>query len=386
MRLAIINLTCGGMSGGYKKYLKNILPRFAEYRNVKALLCISPIGIDIPKWFGKAPNVNFCTFNPLSLSYFSHVPSKEMATYLRKFAPDIIFLPVDRYIRFRDVPVVNMVQNMAPFVGTIKGDTLKEIFRKFIQRELARNSVRLANHTIAVSNFVMDFLTNQLKIQENKVSKIYHGLTIPPGGNCIRPVSIPIGWDRGFLFTSGSVRPARGLEDVIEALSDLKSRNIDVRLVIAGETLASMKKYRCSLERLVSASALEQSVCWAGNLKDEEMCWCYKRCKLFIMTSRVEACPNIALEAMGHGCLCVSTDSLPMPEFFRDVAIYYPKGNAKSLSLAIQTAFALNNEHKKRLRAKSKTRASQFSWDVCAEKTIDKLKETIIRNEIDSWH
>jgi hypothetical protein len=42
MRLAVVNLTGGGFSGGYKKYLENMLPRLAEHSEVEALLCASP--------------------------------------------------------------------------------------------------------------------------------------------------------------------------------------------------------------------------------------------------------------------------------------------------------------------------------------------------------
>jgi glycosyltransferase involved in cell wall biosynthesis len=374
----MINLTGGGFSGGYRKYLKNMLPRLVEHCDVDALLCVYPEGNDITKWFRQMPAADYCTCNPLTLSHFAHIPDRKMAECLRVFSPDIVFLPVDRYIRHDGVPVVNMVRNMEPFVPNMRGDTLQEMFRKFIQRKLTGNSVRRADHTIAVSGFVKDYLTVTLHAPENKVSQVYHGLTLSPIGSCIRPVSIPIGWDGGFLFTCGSVRPARGLEDVLEALSYLKAQNMDLRLIIAGETVPGMRKYRDGLERLLASRGLTDNVCWAGNLKDEEIRWCYDRCSLFIMTSRIEACPNIALEAMSHGCVSISTDSLPMPEFFGDAAVYYSRGDVKSLCSAIQSVLTWNDEHRKEISERATMRASQFSWDSCAEKTVEALKKVIM--------
>ena len=223
MRLAIVNLTGGGFSGGYRKYLKSMLPRLAAHSDVDALLCVSPEGNDISAWFRKPPAADYCLCSPLTLCHLAHIPDRKMAECIRRFSPDLVFLPVERYIKFDGVPVVNMVQNMELFVTNVKGDPLKERFKKFVQRKLACSSFRRADHTIAVSGFVKDYLTATLHIPENKVSQIYHGLTPPPNGSCLRPVSIPPGWDRGFLFTCGSVRPARGLEDGLEALSALKA-------------------------------------------------------------------------------------------------------------------------------------------------------------------
>jgi len=377
MRLAIVNLTGGGFSGGYKKYLKNMLPRLAEHNNVEELLCILPDGNDISTWFRKPPVVSYCSFSPFFLSHLVHIPDRKMSACLKKFSPDIVFLPVARYIRFDGVPVVNMVRNMEPFVANMKGDTLLEMFKKFIQRRIARNSVNQADFTIAVSNFVKEYLTTTSNALGNKVALVYHGLDPKFEESCRHPVSVPIEWNGGFLFTCGSIRPARGLEDLFEALSELKAQDFDIRVVIAGETVPGMKKYQEGLKRLLASRGLMENVCWAGSLNDEEMRWCYERCNLFIMTSRVEACPNIALEAMSHGCVCISTESLPMKEFFGEAAIYYPPKNGPALAEAIKRMLVLDKQLRKIMSEKSKRQATKYSWDVCAERTVAVLAKAV---------
>ena len=381
MRLAIVNLTGGGLSGGYKKYLKNMLPRLAEHNDVDALLCVSPEGNDISAWFKKQQVVDYCSCSHLTLSHLAYIPDRKMAEHLKQFSPDIIFLPVDRYIRFNGIPVVNMVRNMEPFVPNMKGDSLQERFKKFIQRKLTCNSVRRADHTIAVSGFVKDYLTATLHVPENKVSQVYHGLIFPPSGNCVRPVSVPIEWDEGFLFACGSVRPARGLEDTMEALSDLKARGLDMRLVIAGETVSGMRKYLDGLEHLLALKGLTDRVCWTGNLNDEEMKWCYNMCSLFIMTSRIEACPNIAMEAMSYGAISIAADNPPLPEFFSDCAVYYKAGNGRSLAEAILDQLALEPGKKSAISEQSRKRSSMFSWDLTADKTMTILMQTLKRSK-----
>ncbi|MFH1903619.1 MAG: glycosyltransferase [Candidatus Omnitrophota bacterium] len=386
MRLAIVNLTGGGFSGGYKKYLKNMLPRLVEHNDVDALMCVSPEGNDIPAWFRKPLAADYCSCSPLTLSYLAHIPDRKMTECLRKFSPDIIFLPVDRYIRFNDVPVVNMVRNMEPFVQNMKGDTPQEMFKKFIQRKLTCNSVRRADHTIAVSGFVKDYLTDKLHVPKSKVSHVYHGLTPPLNGNWMRPVSVPIGWDGGFLFTCGSVRPARGLEDALNALSNLRTRNLNMRLVIAGETVPGMKKYRDGLARLLVLRGLTDSVCWAGNLNDKEMRWCYNRCSFFLMTSRIEACPNIAMEAMSSGDISIVANNPPLPEFFADCATYYEAGKGRSLAEAVLDRMALCPGERRTLSERSRKRSLTFSWDLTVDKTMAVLMQVLKLSKSQKGH
>jgi glycosyltransferase involved in cell wall biosynthesis len=270
---------------------------------------------------------------------------------------------------------------MEPFLPSMKGDPFQEALRKSIQRRLVRSSIKRADHTIAVSGFVKDYLTTSLRVPENKISQVHHGLAPRANGFSRRPALIPAGWDRGFLFTCGSIRPARGLEDAFEALLDLKTRNRDMRLVIAGGTSPGMTKYHEGLVRFLAARGLADRVCWAGTLSDEEMCWCYKRCFLFIMTSRVEACPNIALEALSSGAISIAANNPPLPEVFVDCASFYETGNGRSLAEAIIGRLSLSDRERRSLSERARERSMMFSWDTTADKTLEVLRRVLKRSK-----
>jgi glycosyltransferase involved in cell wall biosynthesis len=377
MRLAIINLTAGGLSGGYKKYLANMLPRMATHKDIDSLLCVYPDGGGITPCVYESPKIEYGECSALSLRHLAHIPDRKMMACVKKFSPDIVFFPVDRYINFHGIPVVNMVRNMEPFVPNMRGDSMKEKIKKLVQRKFTTRSVRRADHTIAVSIYVKDYLMNPLGVDEGKISMVHHGLSSSSEGNISRPASIPTDWDRDFLFTCGSVRPARGLEDILQALVLLKQQSLDIRLVIAGETSPGMRKYRHGLEGMLTSRGLGDSVCWTGCLNDEEMRWCYKKCRLFVMTSRIEACPNIAIEAMSNGCISIATDNPPMPEFFLDLAAYYEPGNAQALATIILSRLSLDDSQRSLLAERSRIRSKQFSWDRTAEMTLSVLTQVL---------
>lgn len=377
MRLAILNITRGGFSGGYRKYLINMLPRIAEHADVKALLCVSS-GDDISCWPEIPSDVHYVTCPPPLLNLVTHKADRRLTKIISAFSPDVIFIPTEKHIEFKSIPVVNMVQNMEPFIRNLKGDPWHERMRKSIQRRIAINSIKRGTATIAISEYVKEFLVNRLRVPEHKITMVYHGVDGQLSGRLRRPPVIPIEWESAFIFTAGSIRPARGLEDALFAMSDARAQNNGFRLVIAGEASPGMRIYQERLIRLIETEGLADSVCWAGKLNGDEMGWCYDHCSAFLMTSRVEACPNTALEAMSYGCVCVSTSTLPMPEIFSDLATYYPQGDWNSLSSAIKVALSLGPEQRERIAFLAKIRARQFSWDGCARDTVSALRNATL--------
>ena len=184
--------------------------------------------------------------------------------------------------------------------------------------------------------------------------------------------------DGQFVFAAGSVVPYRGYDDIICAAALLRQRSgRALNVVIAGEAHGLAPSTMRRLERLARALDVESHIFWAGQLNRNEMTWCYRNCRLFIQTSRAEACPNIVLEALGHGCITVSCDHPPMPEFFEENASYYPTGNANVLAQRIGEALEMKEEVAEARRARARVRASQFSWERAAGHTIEILGKTL---------
>lgn len=375
MKVAIINFTAGGMSGGYRKYLLNIIPRMADHPEVKALLCLSPAKLQISSWFNQLPNVEFISCRPYSI--FRRDLDSEARASLERFSPDIIFMPIERYISSGKTPVVNMVRNMEPFEGGTKDFSIEEKMRHFLQYHIARRAIVNADRVLAVSKFVCDFLVRKWNIPEGKIGLVYHGLETDEGSNT-RPKMIPQDWDGRFLFTAGSIRPARGLEDAISAIRHLSVSDTVIKgLVIAGGCSLDMIWYQRKLKRLIQSYNLSSMILWTGNLGREEMNWCYNNCNIFLMTSRVESFGMIAVEAMAHGCICISTNNPCLPEIFGDTASYYLPGDVELLSESIQKLCCLTEEEKHEISRRARKRAAKFNWDKCVELTINEFKKAV---------
>ena len=372
----MINLTLGGMSGGYRTYLRKILPRLAAHRDVEAVLCAAPASLHVAQWFEPLPNVSFADSGRYRL--FRHGPRRGLREKLDRFQPDVIFVPLARRFCFRDVPVVNMVQGMEPLAYDGRENPLLERIKNLLRRCAARSAAEHADGFIAVSSFVKDFLVNEWSVPAERIVVAQYG-PADPAGQCLRPTSVPADWAGDFIFTAGAVRPARGLEDLVEALGHLGKGNVEAKLVIAGATDPRMSFYRRAMEARISQNNLDRSVIWTGELTREEMDWCYRNCKLFVMTSRVESFGMIAMEAMVAGCVCIAADNPCLPEVFGEAAVFYPPKDAAALAAVIERLLDADGEELSRMSGAAGDRAAQFSWDRCAEKTVAQLAKVAER-------
>lgn len=379
MRIAILNITGGGMSGGYKEYLQNIIPRIAKHPDLEAVLCVSPKSINVKDWFVELPNVEFRDCH--SFRFLSNNVNSTLNHYLEKFSPDVIFIPIERFFRFNDVPVVNMVQNMEPIaVFNFNKGPLEDRIKTWVRRFEGKKSLKKSNRIIVPSEYARNFLVENWKISKEKIGLVYHGVGTPEK-NCFPPKTIPKEWKEQFLFTAGSIRPTRGLEDIIYALEYLSDNNLSVfNLAIAGEV--SSDPYKKELQKRIQKQGLSRNICWVGTLNKNELSWCFKNCQAFIMSSRVESFGIIAMEAMAHGSLCISSDSSCLPEIFDKAAIFYPSKEPKILAKRISEILNWAEEKKQKMRQLALTRASQFSWDRCVEQTVTELAK-VIKNRIE---
>jgi glycosyltransferase involved in cell wall biosynthesis len=380
MKIAVLNITGGGMSGGYQKYLHNIIPRMAGHPDVEAILCTFPKSFNGQGWFNSLKNVEFA-HSSLSQSLQKGIGYNLKQT-LRRFCPDVLFIPTAQYLKFGNIAVVNMVRNMEPFDYSGWKNPLSEKLRNIVRRKIASNAIKSSQRVIALSYYVKQFLVDNLGIPENKISVVYHGIQHDNSVNYVKPLVVPDSWKGNFLFTAGSIRPARGLEDIINALKHLHNENLDNNLLIAGATAPNMLPYLKSLKAKIARLGLQKNVIWSGSLNHEQMNWCYKNCQLFIMTSRVEALAMIACEAISSGCICITADCSVLPEVFQNAAIYYPAKNSELLAKSIQTTLAWNSQQRNEIYEKMKKRAAQFpSWEETVEKTINELKFAVKNNK-----
>jgi glycosyltransferase involved in cell wall biosynthesis len=352
MRVAVVNLTRGSISGGYRKYLKRVVP----------LLRADPRVTDVAVYCQRdaARTLSDC-FTPILPSHALWTP-RSLAQAARKFRSDVVFIPTGWWIK-TGLPTVVMVRNMEPMLGFVKANGVYANLENAARYMLVRRAVRRADGVVAVSDHVQSTLLERFGASTDKIRRIYHGVDVDGA----EPAEARSG--KPFLLTAGSIRPARGLEDVLKAYA-LIAQPLRPRLLIAGASGSGMRTYEEKLRRLAVRLDVSDSVCWLGQVKAEEVTRLMRAAHAFVMTSRAEACPNTLLEAMSVGCVIVSTTSEPMPEFVGDAGIYYEAGNAAHLAEILGTVISTPATAYADLRRRAINSASGYTWANTADETI----------------
>ena len=129
-----------------------------------------------------------------------------------------------------------MFTNLEPF----KFHRYKYSFNLYLRNILAFiysiYSLKKAHKIIAVSDYAKDFLRNELKINRNKLYRVYHGY---PDLKSIKDNKLIDNIQPNkYIFTCGSILPYRRLEDVIYGYyHSLNQLRTTTKLVIAGDEL-----------------------------------------------------------------------------------------------------------------------------------------------------
>lgn len=363
MHIALVNLTGGGLSGGYRKYLGRMAPLLAADPRVSEVSNYIPA--DSLRHVEHTEGAVAIARSDARLGF------PRLRRAIARTRPDVVFVPTARTLRCA-APTVVMVRNMEPLLVPFEGNRLGEGARNLARALSARWACVRSNHIIAVSEHVREFLERRWSIRPDRISVVYHGVdgaheasAMPPGLDALD--------HEPFLFTAGSIRPARGLEDIVRALPALADEGRTRRLVIAGNHDGEFRGHYDDIRALARDLGVADRVFWAGQLSPPEMAWCFQNAELFVMTSRAEACPNIALEAMSHGARTVSTDHDPMPEFFGQTAIYYRARQPGSLASAVRRALGLPHAEVDRARQSARETAGRFRWQDTATRTVDAL-------------
>ncbi len=375
MYVALANVTNGSLSGGSRKYLEVVAPMLANHPAISRLdLFVPPQAVD-------------ALHNDIRLDWESWAQGdvargfRGLRSELKKRRPDVVFIPSARWLNCGSLPVVAMVRNMEPLAVPFAGNPWLETLRTWARRWVARRACRKADRIIAVSDFVNDYLVNTWRLPADKVATVYHGIDLPGSGDEVRCPGALKELARPFLFTAGSIRPYRGLEDAIAALPEILQQCGDLRLVIGGETEPAMRPYRDRLQRQAESLGCGDRVIWCGKLNQAEMAWCFQQCRVFLMTSRVEACPNTVLEAMSQSCISVSTSCPPMPEMYGETALFYDAGDTRRMASQVRTALNLDSARRNALQAAAHRRAAGFSWQRTVEDTVRELLRAAGRSD-----
>ncbi len=158
------------------------------------------------------------------------------------------------------------------------------------------------------------------------------------------------------LAAVGRLTPAKGMDDVLHALVEVRRQVPDATLVIAGDG-----PDRGRLEGLVDELGLGEAVAFLGHLPQEAAWREMARSDAFVLMSHEERLPNAAKEAMALGCATIVTRTVGIDELVEDGRTGYvvePKDRA-ALAARLLATFTADEAARSAMRAAALAHVAQ---------------------------
>jgi glycosyltransferase involved in cell wall biosynthesis len=199
------------------------------------------------------------------------------------------------------VPMVHHVHSLTTCDTTHR-------FRNWVNCRVERIVLRRAKAIIAVSEAVGRYVREQ-----------GFGVHVVPNGVPARKAvhsreASKCDWTIGMIAL---FRPRKGLEVLLEAIAELRTRGLPVRLRAVGSFETA--DYERQIKRLASQLLLDSAIDWTGFARDIDAEMAHM--DLFVLPSLFgEGLPMVVLEAMSAGLPVVASAVSGVPEAIRDGA------------------------------------------------------------------
>lgn len=170
-----------------------------------------------------------------------------------------------------------------------------------------------------------------------------------------------------YVLFLGRLVPEKRPDLLIKAF---KALDTDVQLVIAGAA-SDTSEY---VEELKSLAKGDARIVFTGFVSGEPLEELYSNAAVYVLPSDVEGMPISLLEAMSHGCCCVTSDIPECADVLADAGLTFERGSVAGLAQALRTA-AGDRANAKAWGERARDRArSEYDWDSVVEKTLDLYK------------
>jgi glycosyltransferase involved in cell wall biosynthesis len=283
-------------------------------------------------------------------------------------------MPGNRICFFPGVPIVVTLHDIMEYMylwqrykkSILADKNIKMIFYKTRIAAYAlvnyRFGFRKSQKIITVSEYSAEDISSKLKISQNKIIPIYHGLDrdyihedIIPLNK--RPYTLMLGGD------SYQKNPELAIRAWAKVAPDLRKR---YPLKIVGFCGSESS----TLLQAIKQNDLENEVEVKGWITQDEMVQNFRFASLFLFPSRYEGFGFPLIQAMASGTPVISTNQSSIPEVLGDAGLVYAPDDADGMAHGIEKILN-NNAEWENQSTKGFHRSKLFSWKNSVRKHLE---------------
>jgi len=300
---------------------------------------------------------------------------------------NLLYYPVmlDRQAASHDVDLVHCpgalvpLKLSRPLVLTIHDVLPWRLPELFSRSMLARRKVLVsraasrASRVLVASQYARSEVIDLLGIPDRRVSVAHLG--VDPRFQPVEPDPVRLAHRFGippdpFVLWVGTPEPRKNLSVLLRAFALVRRRAPECSLVLVGAEGAWDHDTARELD------LLGRSVIRLGVVSDDELVSLYSATNCFVFPSLYEGFGLPPLEAMACGAPVVAADRASLPEVVGDAGVLVDPTDPDAIADAVERV-VLDPEVADQMHRAGIERAHTFTWDRCAEQTVDAYRAAL---------
>jgi len=248
---------------------------------------------------------------------------------------------------------------------------------KVITRMLLPNALRHLDRIIAVSSWIKQELIDITGIKESIIDVVPNGIDTqafyprPRGEESVVLIQ-PFSFRRPYvLYASRLEHPMKNHVKLIEAFGIFKERTKHPhRLVLAGADSRGADKVKSA----AAASPYRTDIFFTGHFPATSLPELYSGADMVVIPSLYEGFGMGVLEAMASDVPVACARAASLPETAGHAALYFDPLSIEDMADRMIT-LTTNRDVSRECRRLGLEHAKNFSWDVCASRTLEIIRE-----------
>lgn len=235
--------------------------------------------------------------------------------------------------------------------------------------KIKKSAIERVDHIICISEHTKTDLTEIYGISPDKISVVYLGVDMVPSVKDELPVAVRV---KPYLLYVGARKGYKNFSALLDAYANSKELRDKYNLIAFGGGDFTKDEQIQILSKQLKVGV---NVIQLGG-SDELLSSLYKHASVFVYPSLYEGFGLPPLEAMSQKCPVVCSNTSSIPEVVGNAGEYFDPYNSDDLSRAI-TSVLSDKSRQNELVVNGTKRIGMFSWDACANNTLDVYRKVL---------
>lgn len=365
----VIDKLYPGKIGGAEQYVRNIISIMKKEKDLELVLFLNE------EAFGTFENMESSEVQRVCVPYQLNSVKEFYEYYIAKYDIQILFCPLF-YVpyEFCSVPIVVSIL-----------DIQHEYYPEYFTQELlqyrryeTRKSIENSSAIITISEFSKRTMIEKYNVEGEKIfvthlnSDSSFEKELDEKKNAEMISHLP----EHYIFYPANGWGHKNHKKLIDGYKILKEKySTECKLVLTGNAFTSEN----GLHEYIQSLDLAEDIIALGYVEQEDMPYVFANADILAFPSLFEGFGIPLVEAMRVGTPIACSTCGSIPEIVGDAAVFFDANDEEDIADKLYT-LEQSSELQNELCKRGKQRAEIFSWEKCAEQTLEILMQHFIKD------